>query len=331
LKRTIVTTLKFAISIGILSFLFWKEMRNDQFGVLLEGDKNWGLLCCGIGCTFLAIMTGLFRWKLLVNGIRVPFRYRDAVKIGFMGQFFNLLAFGMLGGDALRAYYLCRIYHKRRSEMIATVIGDRLIGMLTMFGIGTLAFWAFDVVSLVDQDEAMVPVMQLFGWIISLVTLMGLLLGVGLLLFPEFHQWKILQAIFRIPRIGPGLAKGVGVMSVYRSRPGIVLVGVVLSLVANLMFGLAIFFISSALSSATPKLVQHLFIEPLVMCSNGVPLPGGIGGMELMLNLMYRAFGSPHGIVVAFAFRISLLLVAATGGVVWMLHRSTLPTEPLPE
>lgn len=306
-------------------------MRNDQFGVLLEGDKNWELLFCGIGCTFLAIMSGLFRWKLLVNGIQVPFRYRDALKIGLMGQFFNLFAFGMLGGDALRAYYLCRLYSQRRSEMIATVVADRLIGMLTMFAIGSAAFWGFDIVSLVDQSETILPVMQTFGWIISLVTLLGLLAGLGLLLFPNFHRWGILQLIFRIPWIGPGLARGVGVASVYRSRPGIVLVGIGLSLVANLMFGLAIYFISSSLSSATPSLINHLFIEPIVMCSNGVPLPGGIGGMELMLNLMYRAFGSPHGVVVAFAFRMSLLLVAATGGVVWMLHRTGLPGESLAE
>lgn len=298
-------------------------MKNDQFSLLAQGEKNWGVLISGFCCTFFAIFTGLFRWTLFVQAIHLPFRFIDALRIGLMAQFFNLFAFGVLGGDALRAYYVCRIFDRRKSEIIATVVIDRLVGMFTMFGIGTVAFFALDITSLADPDSQLVPLLKTFGWTVSIVTVVGLLFAIVIAIFPEVNQFRILQPLFRLPKVGEGLAKAIGVASVYRNRPTVVIFGLMLSVMTNLFFGLAIFLISSGLSDATPSFLKHLFIEPIVMCSNALPLPGGLGGMELMLNLMYQAFGSPHGVIVAFTFRFSLLILAAIGGCVWMLNRNT--------
>jgi hypothetical protein len=50
--------------------------------------------------------------------------------------------------------------------------------------------------------------------------------------------------------------------------------------------------------------------------------------MEFALSVLYRALGSQNGIVVAFTYRLSLLLVAAVGGVVWLLNRKQAETRP---
>ena len=58
------------------------------------------------------------------------------------------------------------------------------------------------------------------------------------------------------------------------------------------------------------------------MVSNAMPLPGGIGGMELALDFLYQAFGCDNGVVVAFTFRFALLTVSAIGAIVWFFNRS---------
>ena len=58
------------------------------------------------------------------------------------------------------------------------------------------------------------------------------------------------------------------------------------------------------------------------MVSNAVPLPGGIGGMEWAMSFLYKAFGSTSGVIVAFGFRLALLLVTVIGAGFWFVNKS---------
>ncbi len=58
------------------------------------------------------------------------------------------------------------------------------------------------------------------------------------------------------------------------------------------------------------------------MVANAVPLPGGVGGMETAMTVLYEAFSCQTGLVVAFGFRFSLLAVSAIGAVFWFMNRS---------
>ncbi len=114
----------------------------------------------------------------------------------------------------------------------------------------------------------------------------------------------------------------VGVITVYRSRPWAVAISLFMSVRVNLAFAVSIYSIAAGLFEFHPSFLDHFMIEPIAMVSNALPLPGGIGGMELALDFLYQAFASEHGVVVAFAFRFYLLLVSAVGAIVWFLNRS---------
>ena len=59
-------------------------------------------------------------------------------------------------------------------------------------------------------------------------------------------------------------------------------------------------------------------MPPRTEALSAAPLPGGLGGMELALDLLYKAFSqvtlpSEHGFVVAIGYRLVWLAVAAIG------------------
>lgn len=327
-RRLLVTLSKFAISVAILTYLANQAIADEQFAALSTKKKNWGLLGAGFVCSFLAIMIGTYRWKCLVNALHLPLNLKEAIKIGLMGQFFNFLAFGTLGADSLRAYYLSQKFRTRKSEAIVTVIADRFTGLLTMLFLGSIAFFVLERFELIEVAPKHRLTMQHSGRIVSVVALSLTVVMVATVVFPRFERHPLIQRLFRVPRLGAVAHRFMSILKIYRNRPGVLFFSLILSIVVNICFMLAIFFIAQGISQDSPSLASHTFIEPISMVCNAIPLPGGLGGMEFALSMLYRALGSQSGIVVAFTYRLSLLLVAAIGGVVWFLNRKRVETEP---
>ena len=94
-----------------------------------------------------------------------------------------------------------------------------------------------------------------------------------------------------------------------------------LSAITHLCFLGTIYLIAAGLSVQHPSLSEHFLIGPISMAGNALPLPGGLGGMELMLSFFFQlvlsndANETDHGIVVAFTFRMMLLMLAVIGAI----------------
>ncbi len=65
--------------------------------------------------------------------------------LGFIGNVFNLVIPGAVGGDFIKAAYLVRM-NINRTQAVASMVIDRIVGLLGLFvlaGIGGAAAWAF--------------------------------------------------------------------------------------------------------------------------------------------------------------------------------------------
>ena len=78
------------------------------------------------------------RWYLLVRVIDPRFTLRAAVLLGFIGNVFNLVIPGAVGGDLIKAAYLVRM-HVKKTQAIASMVIDRIIGLLGLFILATIA------------------------------------------------------------------------------------------------------------------------------------------------------------------------------------------------
>lgn len=330
---------KFAVSIAILAWLFNSARNNAEFENLFEREKQWGWVGLGFLAALVAHVIGFVRWRVMVRALGLPFTLIDAIRIGFIGVLFNMVAFGVVGGDTLRAFYVTREVKDRTPEAISSVVADRIIGLLTMFSIASVMFLLVDISSVSTGDPDDLAVLNHICKFVLACTVLGFAGIATVICAPWLTNTKWFGALTKLPTVGGIIEKLKDIALIYRSRPGAVAFSFLLSVGVNLCFVVSIYSLAVGLTENHPTFVNHLVIEPISMVSNAVPLPGGIGGMEWAMNFLYTAFGSTSGVIVAFGFRFALLLVTVIGAGFWFVNKSKVtdvmdasadePTEPV--
>ncbi len=333
MKNWILTILKFGISIAILTWLIRKDWHLvEQLGSV---DKRWSWFVSGCLFCLIAHVLGFIRWRLLVRALNLPINMMDAIRIGFIGNFFGLFAFGVIGGDSVRAYYVTRHAPDRKPEAISSVFADRFIGLVTMFGVAAFCYLLFGLPLNDAFHPDKVAVIKLLCQITVVVSACSFAFISALFFAPGLAKTSLYQRIAKISKIGPIVTKVTSVILEYRSRPIVLLGCFLLSLGVNICFAISIYSIAFSVSTEFPTFANHFLIEPIAMVANAVPLPGGVGGMEFALDFLYRGFSNPtnpseSGTVVALLFRFSILLLAVIGACFWFTNKSKM-TPPSDE
>lgn len=266
-------------------------------------------------------------------------RLGETIRVSFIAVFVGLFAFGTLGTDSARAYTAARNSPGKRVEAVASVFVDRLLGLLTMFLLAAGGYylqpgnrWAQ-----LSSPEAngIQYVVQFSGWAAAAMVVGGAVA----LAAPRVLQWSIFERLRSWPVVGESLTRVMEIVRLYQSHPGDLVIGMLLSVGSTLLFALSIYLLAVFYGGSHPSLADHCIIAPISLVANAVPLPGGLGGMETMLDFLYRAFTSnpgeqPKGVIVAFAFRFIFLLMAGIGAVVWFAmgkqERQSLQSEEMP-
>jgi uncharacterized protein (TIRG00374 family) len=320
----LITGVKFALSIGILVYLFYSARAEDPelFDGFMSREKRWGWVGLGFLSCFLAHMFSFFRWRVLVRALDLPFTLFDAIRIGFISTFFSLFAFGVIGGDTLRAFYVTRQVRDRAPEAICSVVADRVIGLMTMFSFASIAFLLIDTSAIASEHPGKFATLNFVCKVVLGATSAGFLGMITLFLAPQIVKTKLYQRLYAIPKTGPITERLTEVVMTYRSKPVAVLVCFLMSVGVNACFVISIYSMARGLTEVYPTVANHFMIEPISMVANAIPLPGGVGGMEFAMKLLYETFGFGTGVIVAFAFRFALLCISAAGAGFWFLNRS---------
>jgi glycosyltransferase 2 family protein len=137
-----VKLLQWAILLGIVAYLVRDIYRNNSFGELLGEPKQWHLLAAALLVTFVAVLLTIVRWFWLLRAHDLPLSMADALRLGFLGYLLNFVSLGAVGGDLFKAVFAARKCHARRTEAVATVILDRLIGLYIIFLMASVAMLA---------------------------------------------------------------------------------------------------------------------------------------------------------------------------------------------
>lgn len=129
----------FVVAGGITWAIIWLS-RDQRWSRMVDifHRMNIGIFVCVL-CVFIVgqVIVGL-RWWLLLRTQSIYISLWAAVKLNFLGWFYNNFMPGSVGGDLIRAWYVTR-YTDKKLEAVLSVFVDRVvIGLL-----GTLSIAVF--------------------------------------------------------------------------------------------------------------------------------------------------------------------------------------------
>ena len=273
----------------------------------------------------VAISITYVRWFLLVRGLELPFTLKDAFRLGFIGYLFNFLTLGVVGGDALKAIFVARQIPDRKAAAIATVGVDRVIGLFALFVVASVAYLSVDLSAITTSSPGELIAVQRTGMLAVAMTIAGIAAYL-VLLVPRVSASRMFERIGFFPKLGGFLDRLIDAMRIYRRKPVLLIATGLMSLCVHSLNVMAIFLIACGLPGDQPSFGTHFMIVPIAMLAGAVPLPGGLGAFEFALDFLYRGVSSRamiegQGFVIALAFRVITLMIAAIGVVYYLASR----------
>lgn len=324
----LLTLAKVALAVALFALALYTNRA--QIGEVASRPIDVSGFAIGFGFFFGGVLLALVRWYLLVAALGLPFRFRDALRLGLIGIFFNVVLPGSVGGEVVRAAYLCRDNPGRRGQAIASAVVDRFLGLAGLFAVALLA-------GLIGWDRLDPPVRRLV-----LIAGAALLVIAGLLLIaftPSLYH-RFGSAVRERRRLRHVLSELAIMGTAYRDRAWVVGLGLVLAMLTHLGNVLAFHAVDRALFPTTPSLADHLLMVPLVLVSTGVPLPfGALGVSEQVSAGLFRLADSSNGAVAMMGFRLLQYAAALIGAIVYFgqgarfaaLRDMATPPEPVIE
>lgn len=306
--------LKWAVALGLVGWLVYQNQ--DQIERLYTQPIHWEFLVAAFVLCGGSIVLTFIRWYLLVIALNFPFRIADALRLGFLGYLFNYVAPGAVGGDVVKGVLMAREQASRRSVAVATILLDRILGLLGLLLVGAVATQF--VAEGIQHRDLIVKVL----WGGSLAGLGGLLL----MLHPATPRSWWMAILMKLPKVGGIVSDISGAISLYQTRRMVVAATVVMSVVGH--FGIISSFYCCArvvaTAAETPTYATHLLLIPLAeIVGVIVPLPGGVGALEGAVQKSYELAGAEPaiGLLAAGAYRVTTILVAAIGSVYYLSSR----------
>jgi uncharacterized membrane protein YbhN (UPF0104 family) len=338
-KRIIGNVLKYALAFGLMTWVVWKNWKPESpHGLAAVWHKHidlgepiytGNLILAALFC-IVGILITFFRWYVLVRAVSLPFRLFDALRLGFVGIFFNTFLPGSVGGDIIKAAFLAR-EQNRRTVAVATVIMDRAIavwGLAWFVALLGAVFWACGLLQGPGAEQCHTIVT--IAWVIIGSTMLGwVLLG----FLPPHRADRFAGRLSRIPKVGHSAAEFWRAVWMYRCRPAVVFGVLVLTWIGQVCF--VPFFYFSVLTlwdpasgNEIPSLAQHFLIVPIGLIIQGIPLfPGGAGIGELGFGMLYGWLGCSveSGVLGSLVQRVINWIVGLASGIVYLRMRATLP------
>lgn len=285
--------LRAALALGLLGLAI--QMNRAEIRGVLERKPDPGGFALGLVFYLGGITLAQLRWYMLVRAIGMPFRFRDAMRLGYIGVLFNFVIPGAVFGNVVKAAFLCRERPEDKPKAIGSVLVDFLAGLIGLFLIAA-------VVGSIGQSmlPAKVPVLVFAAWTAT-----------GVSLFAMYSAFR------------PRRTKTKAGASAYRGRFGLVSLAILMGTGTHSLNVLAFHSVSVAMfgSTAVPGLATDFLIVPLVLFTTAIPLPfGALGLSEQASGGLFGLMKYSGGAVAMLGFRVLMLAGAAIGAGVYMVN-----------
>ena len=263
----------------------------------------------------IALLGTFFRWMLLVKALDLPITYRDAMRLAFIGNLYNLVVPGAVGGDVIKGMFFCRSQtEKRNTRAISSIVLDRILGLMGLFllgGVSGIFAWPTATQGIRNLIIAI--------WLFFLCGAVAIAIAFSPALYRPIHR-----LLHNRPKLLGILHELESMAALYRKRLGVVAFGLVGSSCIHSIYVLIFYLISRSLffnDPNLPDLGEHYVITPLVLFSIAIPLPGGALGLSEGISQTLFGFADYEGGAVAMmAFRVVMYASGLVSLVVYLAN-----------
>lgn len=266
-------------------------------------------LCKALLLIFAGALIAITRWwrLLAVAGCRAT--WTSALRLSFLGFFFNLvLPAGITGGDVIKAVLVVRENPDRRADAFVSVVVDRAVGLLVLMGLAAAVVLA----SGERFRELRTPVVLAFA---------AAILVVWVMLHPGPRRWLRLGPLLeRMPQ-RERLKAIDKALRIYAQHPLELGLAVLLSALNHLCIGAAIMVLGHAFGDDL-SFLEYIGVAAIANTISSVPVtPAGWGVGEWAFGSLFHVLGSPStlGVAVSVAYRLLQAVPGIVGGVFLLL------------
>ena len=315
--KTLLNVVKVGAVGLILVVLYRRIQAADGFDRLLHDEKHWSYLMLAQCLVALAFCFSFIRWYLLVRGLDLEFRLRDALRLGSLGFMLNQFFPGSVGGDLLKAVFVAREQPEQKTEAVATVFIDRAIGLYAMLLIASVgvAYGGKQV-----ESDKVFASLQTVVWTAAVVGTIGVIFALSALATGN-HVRSVLG---ELPIVGNTLNRLIDAVEVYRSRRLYLLTAFCFALATHCLLISVFWLICSGLPVSQFSFLQNASIVPAGLVAGAIPsTPGGLGVLEGGMEYLYSMLGAAKGDggIVALTYRAMTYLFAGIGGIYYFSAR----------
>jgi glycosyltransferase 2 family protein len=313
IKQGLAFTIKLCIAAGLIYWLVRSNRLDIRALTHIDLDfRAVTLIIIGAVGVFVGQWIMAIRLQILLGCFALRPVFSRILGVTLIGSFCSVLLPGLVGGDAVRMIYLFQDATGRRSHAMAAVLIDRIIGLYSLFLLGTFALG-------IAWMTGRLPVWsQVF--LVCPIVVVGSTIGLSIVQWKGFQRWRLF--VFAMERLPEKLQNLLRALPVCVRNPWVLTTTIGLSLINHALvivtFVLAGFLLHDSVSAFT-----HFILSPLATVLNAVSLtPGGIGLTEGAFSFLYEHINVSSGATIGLLGRfIQYLTFVVSGGIAFLFVR----------
>lgn len=317
-KKTILFYLRIAVVVcGIGCGIYW-VCQQQRWANLVGIFQSMSLAVFALALGFFVVSQFIIalRWWLLLRVQTIFISYFAAVRLHFLGLFYNNFMPGSVGGDFVRAWYATK-HTDRRFEAALSVFFDRAVGLLSTLTIAIFFYVFFlkgHTLSTTPTGRTEVSHSPTQYKSLLLVTVVGIAAAVGLLLLHKKTRVFLTNLWASIWTLAARLAARFrDSMLLYCTKPLAMLAAFALTVFLQMLTITGFYFLGKNLGiNAEAKYYYVVFTLTWVL--GAIAMPISIGGAVIVEVSLASLFIALAGITQEQAGALALCQRA-----VWML------------
>jgi hypothetical protein len=310
-----------AVKIAISALLLWIVFRRLDLAEMKTTftQVSLGLFVLSVGLYVSGQFLSAYRWKVLVAPLAIPVTYSRLAAFYFLGMFFNFFFPTMIGGDAVKLYYLAR-ETGQATKSAASVFMDRNTGLFGLLLVATVVSALGDVAF--DDLKLVYP----------LVGLMLAYLIANVLLFSD-PTYRLLARIFtrlKLKRLVEMTATFHESFTVYRRSRKQIAAAVVISIVFDFAL-IGLNYVNAQAVGAAVAFKYFCVFIPVISFISMLPVTMyGLGLREYSFVVFFSQLGLSRetSLLIALLWFFITVFASLPGAVIYVAYRRKQKNRP---